>query len=106
MLNLKNYYFLYFLEETDGDIEEYEPLSMFDNEDGTESTTERIDRDDSDNLHDTSLMFRNGHISLFGEIIHDMESSNTDEQRSSPTTTGSHKNVNEQNIRKQNMPYC
>jgi hypothetical protein len=67
---------------------------MFDNDEETESTTEKVDHDDSDNLQDTSLMFRNGHISLFGEIIHDMEPSNTDELRPTPTPTGSHKNVN------------
>ena len=78
---------------------------MFDNDDEAESTTEKIDREDSDNQQDTSLMFRNGHISLFGEIIHDTEPSNTDEQRPSPTTTGSNKNVNAHNMHNQNMHY-
>ena len=82
-------------DDTDGDIDKDEPLSMFDNDDETESTTEKVNRDDSDNLQDTSLMFRNGHISLFGEIIHDMEPSSTDDVRIPPApTTGSHKNVN------------
>ena len=33
----------------------------------------------SDLLHDNGLMLRNGHISLFGEIIHDSEPIITEE---------------------------
>ena len=68
-------------------------MSMLDNDDGTDSITERMDHDASD-LQESSLMFRNGHISLFGEIIHDIEPINTDVLRPTPIATDAHEKVN------------
>ena len=67
---------------------------MLDNDDEIEQTTKKVNNDDSGHLHDASLMFRNGHISLFGEIIHDTEPIITDDLTPPPTTTGSQKQAN------------
>ena len=48
-------------------------MSMLDHDNKIEALEEKRDSVASDILHDGSLMFRNGHISLFGEIIHDLD---------------------------------
>ena len=66
----------------DREIDIDEPMSMMDDEEG--EIQEKTDQTTSDHLHDSSLMLRNGHISLFGEIIHDTESTITDDLRPPP----------------------
>ena len=64
-----------------------ESMDMLDHDDDEDSIVEKIDNIDSKNSHDNSLMLRNGHISLFGEIIHDMEPLITDDLRPPPIRT-------------------
>ena len=66
----------------DREIDIDEPMSMMDDEEG--EIEEKTDQGTSDHLHDSSLMLRNGHISLFGEIIHDTEPTITDDLRPPP----------------------
>ena len=53
--------------------DEHEPMSMLDDEESEEAVMEKMDHESAEHVHDSSLMLRNGHISLFGEIIHDEE---------------------------------
>ena len=62
-----------------------EPMSMLSHDDEEGEIQEKTDHGTSDHLHDSSLMLRNGHISLFGEIIHDnTDSTITDGLRPPP----------------------
>ena len=68
----------------DREIDIDEPMSMVSHDDEEGEIQEKADHGTSDHLHDSSLMLRNGHISLFGEIIHDTESTITDDLRPPP----------------------
>ena len=68
----------------DGEIDKDEPMSMLDEEESEEAIMEKMDHESPEHGHDSSLMLRNGHISLFGEIIHDTESIASDVLDSPP----------------------
>ena len=68
----------------DREIDIDEPMSMLSHDDEEGEIQEKTDHGTSDHLHDSSLMLRNGHISLFGEIIHDTEPNITDDLRPPP----------------------
>ena len=57
-----------------------EPMSILEDEDFSNVTSIDNDKSTSSSTHSMSLMDHNEwHISLFGEIVHDLESINSDE---------------------------
>ena len=87
------YMFPQFSEEIDGEIDKDEPMSMLDDEESDEAIMEKMDHTSPEHGHDSSLMLRNGHISLFGEIIHDTESSPSDALHPPPILESTHEKV-------------
>ena len=56
-----------------------EPMSILEDEDFSNVTSIDNDKSTSSSTHSMSLMDHNEwHISLFGEIVHDLESTNSD----------------------------
>ena len=82
-----------FADEMMGEIDEEEPMSMLDDEESEEAVTENMDHDSTEHGHNSNLMLRNGHISLFGEIIHDTEAMITDDLVPPPVRDNTQENV-------------
>ena len=82
-----------FSEKIDGEIDKDEPMSMLDDEESDEAIMKKMDHTSPEHGHDSSLMLRNGHISLFGEIIHDTESSPSDALHPPPILESTHEKV-------------
>ena len=73
--------------------DEDEPMSMLDDEESEEAVMEKMDHDSAEHAHDSSLMHRNGHISLFGEIVHDEEAIISDSLHPPPVREQTQQNV-------------
>lgn len=82
-----------FADEMMGDIDEEEPMSMLDDEESEEAVMEKMDHESTEHGHTSNLMLRNGHISLFGEIIHDTEAMISDDLIPPPVRDNTQENV-------------
>ena len=80
--------------------DEDEPMSMLDDEESEEAVMEKMDHESAEHAHDSSLMHRNGHISLFGEIVHDEEAIISDSLLPPPV-----REQTQQNVRKYFVAY-
>ena len=80
--------------------DEDEPMSMLDDEESEEAVMEKMDHESAEHAHDSNLMHRNGHISLFGEIIHDEEAIISDSLHPPPV-----REQTQQNVRKYFIAY-
>ena len=83
-----------------GEIDEEEPMSMLDDEESEEAVMEKMDHESTEHGHTSNLMLRNGHISLFGEIIHDTEAMISDDLIPPPV-----RDSNEGNVSKNSNPF-
>ena len=85
--------YIYFADEMMGNLDEEEPMSMLDDEESEEAVMEKMDHDSTEHGHTSNLMLRNGHISLFGEIIHDTEAMISDDLIPPPVRDNTQENV-------------